>query len=456
MSFLPINKGPLFFVGVGGSGMSALAQIQAMAGGIVMGSDRDCDAKASSEKFKHLTNLGIKLFPQDGTGIDEKIGGVVKSTAIEDDNPDVKAALKLKIPVYHRSQILADFVNRHKGIAVAGTSGKSTVTAMIFDLLNGISVSPSVITGGELVSLIKRGLQGNAFAGSSELLVVEADESDGSLVEYSPSLGLVLNIEKDHKEIDELVPLFSRFLSQSKLAVVNGDDSRVATISANAIKFGTNNTVDFKITNIELRERTVSFSLNGVPFMLPSPGYHTVMNGAAALTACSALGFRLKDFKEAASRFAGVNRRFQSLGVRNGIEIIDDYAHNPAKVRAAIVTAQKIFKRVLAIYQPHGFGPTRFLRKEFIDSFAEVLRDNDVLYMPEIFYAGGSVIRDISSEDIVKAVVARGKKACFCGKRQDIVTLIGSEARSGDCVLVMGARDASLTHFAMEIIQTVK
>jgi UDP-N-acetylmuramate--alanine ligase len=326
---------------------------------------------------------------------------------------------------------------------------------MVFDLLEGVSAFPSVITGGDLESLKRKGLPGNAFAGKSDLLVVEADESDGSLVEYQPQVGLLLNIEKDHKEISELIPLFTKFMSQSKIKVVNIDDVRCEPFTNGAVTFGESIGATYRITNITLKNRSGSFKLNGVDFEVPWPGRYSIQNSAAALTVCASLGYSLESLRKPLSLFTGVGRRFQSCGVKRGVEVIDDYAHNPAKIEAVIKTVQSFSKCVIAVFQPHGYGPARFMRHDFVETFARVLRKSDMLFMPEIFYAGGSVTRDISSLDIINDAKALGVNGSFCANRNELPGIISKVAKEGDCVLIMGARDPSLSSFCNEVFKAL-
>jgi len=433
--------------------MSALAQFQAMKGGRVSGSDRTL-GKAGSELWKEpFDKLGIVCYPQDGSGVQRDVSSVVQSTAVENDNPDIKKAHELSIPVIHRSRVLSDFVNGHRTLAVAGTSGKSTVTAMVYEILRHAALSPSVITGGALVSLQDEGLLGNAGAGTSDILAVEADESDGTLVEYAPFVGLLLNIEKDHKEIPELLNLFRKFCANSRICVVNHDQPLLSEFVRGAISFGHSEGATYRMSEVTLKPDGSSFLVNGVLFSLPCPGLYNAENALAAASACASYGVSLECSSEALSAFKGVARRFQMVGVsRNGVEVIDDYAHNPAKLRAAIEACKLRAGRVIAVYQPHGFGPTRFLKNELIIALSESLRAQDRLLMPEIYYAGGTVSRDISSRDIVEGVSARGGTAHYFEQREALLPYIPTLAQKGDCVLVMGARDPSLSDFARSIL----
>ncbi len=186
------------------------------------------------------------------------------------------------------------------------------------------------------------------------------------------------------------------------------------------------------------------------------PGRHNVENAIAAIAVCRAAGVPLGDMVAPLARFQGVTRRFQTLGVARGVEVIDDFAHNPAKLAAAIETAQRRAARVLAVFQPHGYGPTRFLRPDFVETFATTLRADDRLWLLEIYYAGGTAVRDFSSADIVAEIAARGTRAVFAASREDLVRAIAAEARAGDLVLVMGARDPSLTVLAKEILSALE
>ncbi|HBE89192.1 MAG TPA: UDP-N-acetylmuramate--alanine ligase, partial [Elusimicrobia bacterium] len=233
-----MEKGVYHFTGIGGFGMSALAQMRALAGLPATGSDRDFDAGRNPETRAALEALGIRIFPQDGSGVTAAPAKVVASTAVESSNPDLARAAELGVPVIHRSELLAEHVNFSRAVAVAGTSGKSTVAAMIFEILDFAGLKPSIITGGALLSLKAKGLLGNAFAGGSGPLVVEADESDGTVARYRPALGVLLNITRDHKEVDELRGIFSAFAANCGEMIASADDPEAAAIKPAAGSFG--------------------------------------------------------------------------------------------------------------------------------------------------------------------------------------------------------------------------
>jgi UDP-N-acetylmuramate--alanine ligase len=448
----PFGGGRFHYAGLGGSGMSALAQFQAMKRGRASGSDRSFDKGERPAARAQLERLGITIYPQDGSGLTnaDPPAALVVSTAVEEQVPDFAAARARDIPIVHRSELLAHFVASHRTIAVAGTSGKSTVVAMIFEILRGAGRDPSVITGGDLVALQREGLWGNAWAGLSDLLVVEADESDGSLVRYQPAVGVILNLQRDHRELDEVGAMFDTFAARAREAVVVGET--LAARFPRALVFGTGAGAAVRVGHVELLRDGSRFEIEGVRFTLPVPGRHNVDNAVAAVAACGAVGVSLDAMAGPLASFQGVGRRFQSLGRPGGIEVIDDFAHNPAKIEAAIATARPRARRVLAVYQPHGYGPTRFLRDDFVRSFSGALAAEDWLWMLEIFYAGGTAQRDFSAADIVAEIAARGRHAEFAPSREWLVERIAAEAREGDLVLVMGARDPTLTELARRMV----
>jgi UDP-N-acetylmuramate--alanine ligase len=448
-------KNPLIhFVGIGGAGMSALAQIHAMDNGPATGSDRDFDLGRGAGLRKKLEALGVRLFPQDGSAITRKTDLVVLSTAIEDSNPEIAAAKALGVPLMHRSEFLARYVSEIRTIAVTGTSGKSTVVAMIFEILEAAERGPSVITGGSLIALQKKGLTGNAFRGKLELLVVEADESDGSLVNYKPAVGVFLNLTKDHLEVSALREIFLKFRANVATALVNADDPELAGIRAD-VSFGLSSG-SVHAADLTLSAAGSQFRVEDTAFKLPVPGRHNAENALAAIAACLNEGVSLDDCSRALASFQGVARRFQSIGIERGVEVVDDFAHNPAKIAATLTAARLRASRILAVYQPHGFAPTRHLKNELIAAFAEGLRPDDRLWLPDIYYVGGTASKDISSRDVVEPLRAKGLNAVHTPDRAAITALIAAEAKDGDLVIVMGARDPSLSDFAHAILTALR
>lgn len=448
------RDGKLHFIGAAGSGVSALAQFHAMGGGEATGSDRGFDRGQSEKLRRQLEALGIRIFPQDGSALDGSQDAAVYSAAVEEDNADMRRARDLGVRLVPRADFLAELAAARRSIAVAGTSGKSTVVAMIFEILEAAGRSPSVITGGALLSLERRGYAGNALRGCSDLLVLEADESDGTLTRYAPWLGVLLNVSKDHKELAQLQELFRVFCGRSERFVVNAGAPGLEGFQDGALSFGIG-VGRLSAQSVELGPCGSRFTVDGASFELPLPGRHNVENALAALAACSAVGVAPREAAGALFAYQGVARRFQVLGAARGVEVVDDFAHNPAKVAATLAAAHLRARRVHAVFQFHGFGPTRFLKNEFIAAFSSALAPGDVLWLPEIYYAGGTVTRDISARDIVRAVAASGRDARFFENRSDIPPALAREASPGDLVLVMGARDPSLPGFARDMLRVL-
>lgn len=446
--------GRLHFAGVAGSGMSALAQFMAMKGGPASGSDRAFDRGQQGENRRKLEALGITIQPQDGAGLEGDCAALVVSTAVEDSVPDVAAAKRLGVPILHRSELLAHLVASHRTVAITGTSGKSTTTAMVFELLRGAGLDPSVITGGDLRALQAEGLWGNAWAGSSDLLVIEADESDGTVVRYRPAIGVVLNLQKDHKEEAVVLEMFHAFQANVREALVVGEAGNLSDLRP-ATVFGFGPSADLRAEDVDLGPEGSRFAVGGAAFELDVPGRHNVENALAALAVARALGLPLADLVVPLRTFRGVGRRFQVLGTRHGVTVVDDFGHNPAKIAASLHTARLRAGRILAVFQPHGFGPLRFLRAELAAMFAAELRPQDRLWLLEAHYAGGTAVRDVSSADLAADLRALGAPARFAESRDTLIAGIAADARSGDLVLVMGARDPSLTDLARAILEAI-
>lgn len=440
-------------VGAAGSGMSALAQYLAFDGHRVSGSDRAFDQGTLVEEADALRALGIQLFPQDGSG-SVSAAAVLTSTAVEARIEDLVRARESGVPVVHRAELLAHFVARDGSIGIAGTSGKSSTTAMVFEILARCGKRPSVIAGGDLLYLVDRGLRGNAWRDTGAL-VFEADESDRSLVHHHPGIGVVLNLHRDHFEPSEALVLFRDFLARSRDGRVLGDDPELASLRAGALVTGLRAAAELRGEDLEATGEVSRFRVRGVPFELPLPGVHQVENALAAIGAAHLSGIELADCAEALRSYRGVARRFEVVGRRGGILVVDDYAHNPMKVAATVRAAQLRSPRLHVLFQPHGFGPTRFMRTELIALLSEALRPVDTMTFAPIFYAGGQVTRDVSSGDLAADLRARGHDAEAPAARQDFRTFVAENARSEDLVLILGGRDPSLSAFARELLSSL-
>jgi UDP-N-acetylmuramate--alanine ligase len=449
------NFKTVFFIGIAGTGMSAIAQWLAGNGKQVSGSDRYFLPGVLNDTREKLEALGILCFLQNGEGISSAIDLVVVSTAVEDDVPEVQKARLLNIPIIKRSALLALVAASKKTIAIGGTSGKSTTCAMLFDILQYAGLNPGIISGAGLVSIMKEGRIGNAKSGSGEWLVIEADESDGSIVQYKPEIGVLLNVDKDHKEMDALIEIFGEFRENTKqLFIVNLAHTGARQFSQNSVNdFSTNPSfpAGYQASGFRQEGLAISFKINGVDFTLNTVGKHNMENALAATAVSCQLGIDLKICADALKSYEGIYRRHQVLGIKHGVLLIDDYAHNPVKCAISIQACQEIAPKVIAWFQPHGYGPTRFLRHDFVAEIGRILRPADEIWMSEIFYAGGTTTKDISAGELINDLKAIGKSAFFAEDRNDFLETVRSHF-TNDCVLLlMGARDPTLENFAKQI-----
>ncbi len=446
-----------FFIGVAGTGMSAIAQYLSGRGEKVSGSDRLFSKTDKSETQLQLERAGIECHFQDGSGITTDTEAVIVSTAIEESNVEYQKAKSLGIPVIKRSALLAQISDSIKTIAVGGTSGKSTTTAMIFHILQKCGKEPSLITGAGLATLQKQGLIGNAFNGSGEWLVIESDESDGSIVGYHPEIALLLNVERDHKEESELMELFSTFKSHTKKAfIVNSNYPITMSLSQNeSYNFGTKGNPGIKGSGFEQDGFSIKFNVNGVPCSINAIGTHNMENALAAIAAAVQTGITVEQAVEAIKDFSGIYRRASLVRAdqERHLYVVDDFAHNPSEVASAIKACQSITGKVIAYFQPHGFGPLRFMHKELGELVAATLRPNDIFVIGDVYYAGGTVNRDISPEIVSQAIQYLGKNAIFAKDKESCRAEILKNTPERDCtILIMGARDPKLSDYAQSFI----
>ena len=445
-----------FFIGIAGAGMSAIAQYLKNIGKDVSGSDRFFKAGEHNDIKEKLEAEGIQCFAQNGEGITNATDLVVVSTAVEDTVPEVEKAKRLNIPIIKRSELLAVIASSKKTIAVGGTSGKSTTSAMLFDILEFAGLQPGIISGAGLVSIIKKGKIGNAKAGAGDWLVIEADESDGSIVQYKPEIGLLLNVEKDHKEMDVLMEAFTVFKNNSRKFIVNQSHPMATQLSQDInhdFSLNKDTAAGYIAENFSQTGLEITFTINGTGFSLHLVGRHNMENALAATAVANQLGVDLEICSAALKNYEGIYRRHQVLGNKNGVWLIDDFAHNPVKCAAAIEACQPIAPKVIAWFQPHGYGPTKFLRTDFVEEIAKVLRPEDEIWMSEIFYAGGTAVKDISANDLVSDLKMNGKKAFFVDNRNEFFSSVRSHFTGNNVLLLMGARDPSLEQFANSIWQ---
>jgi len=459
-----------FFCGIGGSGMLPLAMIVQAQGHAIEGSDRALDQGRTPAKFDWLRAHGVTLHPQDGSGVTRAEQIVVATGAIEDTVPDIGAAKRAGATIVTRSQLLSRLFNAAPtSVGVAGTSGKSTITGMVAWILQSTGRAPTVMNGAVMKNFADADHPfASALIGGPDVFVAEVDESDGSIARYDPTVAVVSNISLDHKSMEELRDLFGGFTGRARTAVLNLDNLETAALAQTMVDEGrTDAVVTFALGNddadlsahdlkplptgmtFDLAERSGGERLKVV---LNVPGAHNVANALAALGAVRALGVPLDAAVRALETFAGIRRRMEVVGTKNGVTVIDDFAHNPDKIAATLKTLHAFDGRLLILFQPHGFGPLKLMKPEFIEGFAGLMREADVLLMPEPVYYGGTTDRSVGSEDIAAGVRALGRTAEALHDRPACGDRLVELARPGDRIVVMGARDDTLSEFAAELL----
>lgn len=434
------------FIGIGGYGMSAIARVMLEMGYTVTGSD-----VASQELTEKLAAKGAKIYI--GHTAEHVHGAdlVVYSTALPQDNVERLEAQEQGIPVLHRSQMLARLLNERNGVAVAGAHGKTTTSSMIALAMELCGTDPTYIIGGEIMDIGT-----NAKAGQGKCVVAEADESDGSFLQYYPSLGVVTNIEADHLEnyggdFNRLKEAYVQFLNQIKpdgKAVVCGDDPNVREllprVQSPTITYGIETNCDYTAREIELGDRCVTFKMYQGDRELGTvelsvPGRHNVYNAMATVIVCMEAGIPFDEVVKALRHFHGAKRRFQVLGEKNGILIIDDYAHHPTEIQATIAAAKATGKRIIAVFQPQRYTRTFFL----LDAFSRAFGDADEVIITDIYSpAGEKAIEGVSSSKLVELIKQNSNAgARYLPTKQDVIADLQHRLKPGDLVLTMGAGD---------------
>lgn len=434
------------FIGIGGYGMSAIARVMLEMGYTVTGSD-----VARQELIDKLQAKGARVFI--GHQADNVQGAdlVVYSTALSKDNVERVAAEALNIPVLHRAQMLARLMNSGKGVAVAGAHGKTTTSSMIALVMETCGIDPTYIIGGEIVNVGT-----NAKAGKGEYVVAEADESDGSFLQYHPYLAIVTNIEADHLEnydgdFGKLKDAYARFLSQVRdggKAIVCRDDetlrNMLPAIGSSTITYGIDAEADYTADHIRLGDRKVSFTVRSHgqelgELELSVPGRHNVYNALATLITCLEAGLSFEQIKEAIKQFRGAKRRFQVMGEVNDILVIDDYAHHPTEIQATIQAAKATGKRIVAVFQPQRYTRTYFL----LDQFSRAFQEADEVIITDIYSpAGEKQIEGIHSKKLVELIIQNSNgNTTYIPTKEEVQSYLAGRVRSGDLVLTMGAGD---------------
>lgn len=464
----------IHFIGVGGIGMSGLAQFFKWMGYNVSGSDRALDDDRPENKilFETLRNQGINLYPQDGSFIkNEKTELLVYSTAIEDDNPDFAAGKHL--PGWHRADalsFLAESMENRLSIAITGTCGKTTVSGWLGETLLNLGLDPVVLSGGMVNRFINEENLGNFRKGNGNYFVYEADESDKSLVAFYPDYSIILNIGTDHYPEAELVEMFEQFLKNTKKGAAI-EKKVYALLDPKSYEHleiklfsTTSKEVDWALNDYSLVEGIPKISCTNservMNLNLPMPGVHNAENALSMIAVIDLLNikFNAGEVAKAIENFNGVHRRFEYIGkTKNGTKLYDDYSHNVEKIVSAISTVQQITEgRVFAVFQPHGFGPLRFMRKDLFPALEKTLRKDDKFIFMPAYYAGGtSSFKPKSSEVCEEYSTKTTTKDRYIDfdSRKDATNYLDLTTNKNDIIIIMGARDESLALWAKEITQ---
>lgn len=445
--------------------MLPLATILRGLGADVAGSDRSFDQGRTPEKRTWLEAQGFRLFPQDGSGVVSPRQTLVASAAIESTVPEVVRATELGCPRMTRAELLAALFNAAPtGIAVGGTSGKSTVTGMLGWIMHQAGRDPTIMNGAVMKNFAGDDAPfASARVGQGGVFVSEVDESDGSIALYRPAVSVLLNVSLDHKGMDELRVLFGDFLAAAPFAAVNLDDPESAALARRAgqvIGFGIEST-DARISVGEWVESPASLSATVMDrvdgsshqLTLRMPGRHNLANALAAIAGAAAVGVSVADAVAALSSFAGLARRFDIIGTSpSDITVIDDFGHNPEKCRATLRTLKRHPGRVISFFQPHGYGPLRQMGHELAETFAQELSSDDITIMCDPVYFGGTVDRSEGSGRIVRLIQEAGGAADHIPSREACGERIVQIVQPGDRIVIMGARDDTLTTFARDIL----
>lgn len=464
----------LHFVGVGGIGMSALAQMASCLGCKTTGSDRALNSPENRRIIDSLRAKGVGLYPQDGSRFRNAPppAAIVYSTAIESDNPDFVNAPPGTARL-HRSEAMRLLVEKYSSpvFAITGSCGKTTVSAWLAETLDRAGASPALISGGLAKHFIRDGFAGNYAPGNGKLCVLEADESDKSLLNYSADHAMILNIGTDHYSKQELADVFRRFLLQTRVSAVL-EDRVLEAVGCDCIRhlntalFSTDPGAPaelhghrvFRVTGYRSENGVVQAEIEGRTVRLPLPGLHNAANAAAVCAGLFLLGYDPADALSAIGQFSGVWRRFDFAGGTSaGTAVYDDYAHNVEKICSCIEAAHEVCPgRAVFLFQPHGYGPFGFMRQELLPALEKVLRPNDTFAFLPVYYAGGTTSFQPKAEEVAAEYDAAhpgGRYRCFAGRAEaaEFLRTLGAE----DVAVVMGARDNSLSDWAKELAETI-
>jgi UDP-N-acetylmuramate--alanine ligase len=446
------------FVGIGGIGMSGIAEVLLNQGYKVSGSDLK-----ASEITRRLERLGATIF--EGHRADNLVQAdvVVISSAVRKDNPEVVTARQRKIPVIPRAEMLAELMRLKYAVAVAGSHGKTTTTSMVATVLSAAGLDPTAVVGGKV-----NVLDSNAKLGKSELMVVEADESDGSFLHLHPSISVVTNIDPEHMDhygtLDNLKDAFTAFCNRVPfygLNVLCLDNSNVQSLlprlEKRFVTYGSSHMADYRLEGIRLEGFTTRFEAfrRDEPlgeFRVRMVGAHNALNALAVIAVAEEMDIPLDVVRSSLAEFGGVQRRFTVRGEVAGITVVDDYGHHPTEVQATLAGARRAFgKRLVVAFQPHRYTRTHDLLKEFATSF----NDADVVFVTSVYAAGEERIPGATGDALADAVRAHGHRdVTFVEKRTDLAKTLLPRLREGDIVLTLGAGD--ITQVGPELVELLK
>ena len=434
----------IHFTGIGGIGMSGIAEVLLNLGYRITGSD----AKLSATT-ERLSKLGATIYEGHAAENLGEAKALVVTSAVNAQNPEVQEARRLGIPVIPRGELLAELMRLKFGIAIAGSHGKTTTTSMAATILSEAGLDPTVVVGGRVATMGGS----NARVGHSDFLVVESDESDGSFLKLSPILAVVTNIDREHLDhyasIEEIRAAFRDFINKVPFygaAILCLDDENVQQVipevNRRTITYGTSAQVDLAISDVKCLHFASDFrlKLRGVDlgvFHVRVPGFHNVLNATAAVAVALELDVKPDKIREGLASFTGVDRRFQTRGEAGGVTVIDDYGHHPTEIRATLAAARLCnFGRVLAIFQPHRYTRTSALMEEFARSF----NDADAVFVMDIYAASERPIEGVTSEALAEAMRRYGHRAAnYAGTMEKAVDAVLREAKPGDVIMTLGA-----------------
>ncbi|MCP5074925.1 MAG: UDP-N-acetylmuramate--L-alanine ligase [Rhodobacteraceae bacterium] len=443
---LPAQLGAIHFIGIGGIGMSGIAEVLINHGYTIQGSDLK-----ASKITDRLAEMGAKVFVGQKAENIEGAEVVVISSAIKPGNPELDAARAAGLPIVRRAEMLAELMRLRSNVAIAGTHGKTTTTTMVATLLDAGGIDPTVVNGG-----IIHAYGSNARMGNGEWMVVEADESDGTFNKLPATIAVVTNIDPEHMEhygtFDALREAFHTFVSNIPfygVAICNTDHGEVQSLvgrinDRRVITYGFNKQADVRAENLRYEDGSAYFDVvlqaEGVDIpgvVLPMPGDHNVSNALAAIAVARHLGLKGHEIREALANFGGVNRRFTRVGEIDGVTVIDDYAHHPVEITAVLSAAKQATKgRVVAVHQPHRYSRLSDLFEEFCSCF----NDADVVGISEVYAAGEDPIEGADRDALVAGLTAHGhRRAVAVGDEQGFRDFVKQECKPGDLLVCLGA-----------------